>query len=50
MQAGDVPVTMADIDETRRNLGWEPKTSITEGLRLFAEWFLAYKNNKKNIV
>jgi UDP-glucuronate 4-epimerase len=47
MQAGDVPVTMADIEITRQELGWEPKTSITEGLRLFAEWFLAYKGINK---
>jgi UDP-glucuronate 4-epimerase len=44
MQAGDVPVTMADIDSTRRELGWEPKTSIAEGLKIFTEWFLAYNN------
>ena len=46
MQAGDVPVTMADIDITRRDLGWEPKISITDGLKLFAQWFLAYNNEK----
>ncbi|MCL1932144.1 MAG: NAD-dependent epimerase [Treponema sp.] len=46
MQPGDVPVTMADIDITRNELGWEPKTSIAEGLKLFAGWFLSYgKNN-----
>jgi len=45
MQAGDVPVTMADIDETCRELGWQPKTSIAEGLKLFAQWFCAYNQN-----
>jgi len=46
MQAGDVPVTMADIDATKKDLGWEPKTSIDEGLKLFADWFISYgKNN-----
>ena len=44
MQAGDITATMADIDETRRDLGWEPKTSINEGLKLFADWFLEYRN------
>jgi UDP-glucuronate 4-epimerase len=44
MQAGDVPVTMADIDITRRDLGWEPKTSIAEGLKLFVDWFLKYND------
>ena len=42
MQPGDVPVTMADIDVTRNELGWEPKTSIDDGLNLFAKWFLPY--------
>jgi len=45
MQPGDVPVTMADIDITRKELGWQPKTSIAEGLKLFANWFLAYEKN-----
>ena len=47
MQAGDVPVTAADIDLTRSELGWEPQTTITDGLKLFADWFLKYNNLKK---
>jgi len=42
MQSGDVPVTMADIDATKRDLLWQPKTSIAEGLKLFAQWFMEY--------
>jgi len=42
MQAGDVPVTAADINATRRDLGWMPKTTMHEGLNLFARWFLTY--------
>jgi len=42
MQPGDIPATMADIDDTRGDLGWEPKTSINEGLKLFAKWFSEY--------
>jgi len=42
MQPGDVPATMADIDSTRGDLGWAPKTSIDAGLKLFAKWFLEY--------
>jgi UDP-glucuronate 4-epimerase len=42
MQAGDVPVTMADIDLTSRELGWEPKMTIADGIKLFADWFLLY--------
>ncbi|MDR0321298.1 MAG: NAD-dependent epimerase/dehydratase family protein [Treponema sp.] len=44
MQAGDVPVTMADIDSTRSSLGWEPKTTIDDGLKLFAQWFKEYND------
>ena len=44
MQAGDVPVTMADIDITRKELDWEPKISINEGLKLFTQWFLKYND------
>jgi len=40
MQPGDVPVTMADIEFTSKTLGWKPKIQITEGLQLFADWFL----------
>ena len=42
MQPGDVLATMADIEETRSALGWEPKTSIATGLELFAAWFMSY--------
>ncbi|MCL2880498.1 MAG: NAD-dependent epimerase/dehydratase family protein [Treponema sp.] len=43
MQAGDVPVTYADIDFTRRELYWEPKTSIDDGIRQFIQWFKLYR-------
>ena len=39
MQPGDVPVTCADISKAKRLLGWEPKTSIEEGIKRFVEWF-----------
>lgn len=46
MQAGDVPVTMADIEITKAELNWHPKTSITDGLKLFTKWFLEFDNRK----
>ena len=46
MQAGDVQITMADIDSTRNDLGWQPKTEITEGLAKFTQWFLEYSKVK----
>ncbi|HLY58619.1 MAG TPA: NAD-dependent epimerase/dehydratase family protein [Stellaceae bacterium] len=42
MQPGDVPETCADITESRRDLGYEPTTTLAEGLPRFVEWFRAY--------
>ena len=39
MEKGDVPLTYADVSHARTLLGYNPKTSIDEGLRHFAEWF-----------
>ncbi|NNE65724.1 MAG: NAD-dependent epimerase/dehydratase family protein [Pyrinomonadaceae bacterium] len=38
-QAGDVPLTCADISKARELLGYSPKTRIEEGLDHFVEWF-----------
>lgn len=42
MQAGDVEKTFADIESTRRDFGFEPKTQIQEGLQQFVNWYLSY--------
>ncbi len=42
MQKGDVTMTYADIDEAREKLGYEPKTSIKEGVAKFIDWYRAY--------
>ncbi len=39
MQPGDVPVTYADVDDLRRDVGFEPKTALDQGIALWAEWF-----------
>jgi UDP-glucuronate 4-epimerase len=39
MQPGDVVSTYADIDETRRDLGYEPTTPISVGVPQFAAWY-----------
>ena len=39
MQPGDVPATYADIEESRRDLGFEPATSIREGIPRFVQWY-----------
>lgn len=39
-QPGDVPRTFADISKARQLLGYNPMTSMEEGIRLQVEWFL----------
>ncbi len=39
MQPGDVPITYADISRAQRELGYQPRTDIEQGVRLFVEWF-----------
>lgn len=39
MQPGDVPVTYADVTALERDFGFKPSTSLTQGLRKFAEWY-----------
>ena len=42
MQPGDVKETFADIEASRRDLGFEPRTTIDEGLPRFIAWFRDY--------
>jgi UDP-glucuronate 4-epimerase len=42
MQPGDVKETYADINATRRDFGFEPKTSLDEGVSRFVEWYQGY--------
>jgi len=42
MQPGDIQSTSADIDATTRDLGWQPTTSIEQGLPPMVEWCRKY--------
>lgn len=42
MQAGDVPITYADTTALERDFGFKPSTSLRDGLRKFAEWYMEY--------
>jgi len=42
MQPGDVAETYADIEKTKRLLGFDPKTSIRSGIRRFLSWYRQY--------
>lgn len=39
MQAGDVPLTFADIDELIASTGFKPETSIEDGMQNFVDWY-----------
>jgi UDP-glucuronate 4-epimerase len=39
LQAGDVPITWANIDKAQRLLGYRPATSLEEGIQQFVSWF-----------
>lgn len=44
MQAGDVLETWADIEKAQKMLGYNPRTSLEEGLNKFAHWYKEYYN------
>ena len=46
MQKGDVIATHADSTKIINWTNFAPKTDFKNGIRLFAEWFLNFYNNK----
>ncbi len=42
LQPGDVPESFADIAASRRDLGFDPKTTIEVGVVRFVEWYKDY--------
>jgi UDP-glucuronate 4-epimerase len=38
LQAGDVPITFADISKARRMLGYQPQVKVEKGIPLFVDW------------
>jgi UDP-glucuronate 4-epimerase len=42
LQPGDVPETSADIEKSRRMLGFNPRTPVREGIRRFLKWYREY--------
>src|SRR5215813_12884770 len=39
-QPGDMPRTYADISKSKKLLGYNPTTKLSEGLPIFVDWFL----------
>lgn len=42
MQKGDVVASLADVSKAKRMLGYEPKTTIRDGVPKFVEWYRSY--------
>jgi UDP-glucuronate 4-epimerase len=43
LQPGDVPDTHADVTRLARAVNWRPATPVAEGVRRFADWYLAWR-------
>lgn len=46
LQPGDVPATVANVDDLIRDVGFKPNTTIEYGIKQFIEWYLEYFNVK----
>jgi UDP-glucuronate 4-epimerase len=42
MQAGDVPITFADVDDLINDINFQPNTPIETGIRKFVDWYKLY--------
>ena len=42
LQAGDVPMSFADVEDLSRDTGFAPNTPIETGITRFVEWYQAY--------
>jgi UDP-glucuronate 4-epimerase len=42
LQAGELPVSFADVSDLARDVGFEPSTPIEVGIRRFVEWYRSY--------
>ncbi|MGF1561536.1 MAG: SDR family NAD(P)-dependent oxidoreductase [Geminicoccaceae bacterium] len=46
IQPGDVQRTFADIDASKRDLGYDPRTTIDVGIPRFVDWFKSYHQSR----
>jgi UDP-glucuronate 4-epimerase len=42
MQPGDVHKTFANVQDLKNNVGYQPKTTITQGVNNFIDWYISY--------
>ena len=45
MQPGDVMATYADVEDLKRDIGFEPKTPLAVGIGHWAKWYREYQNS-----
>jgi UDP-glucuronate 4-epimerase len=46
MQLGDVVATYADVEDLKRDVGFEPKIPLSQGVYQWVEWYKKYQNCK----
>ena len=46
MQPGDVMITYSDTSKAKEMLGYDPQTTLDEGIKKFVEWFKEYYEEK----
>ena len=44
LQAGDVPDTRADVAALKEDIGYQPTTTVEEGIPRFVDWYCQYYN------
>lgn len=47
MQPGDVAATYADIKDLTEDVGYQPQTSVQEGINNFVDWYLKHMHKEK---
>ena len=47
LQPGDMPITYADISKARQMLGYDPRTTIEDGIRSFVDWYREWKARRR---
>ena len=45
----DMQSTWADISRAKKLIGWQPKVSLDEGIKLSVQWYLANKKWLKDV-
>jgi len=47
IQPGDVPARYADVDDLAGDVGFQPRTSIEEGVEKFVAWYRQYTSGRE---